>query len=102
MNTWLILLFVLCVLGFSVTVNFSVGSQTYFRNRDKRIQNWNFILLGFAIFLASFIRFPVVPSTSLGAWFVNFLICLGIGVFIFTLVLIISLAYRYRRNETCL
>ncbi|MBR6355520.1 MAG: hypothetical protein IKR92_01580 [Alphaproteobacteria bacterium] len=101
MNTLFIILFVLCVLGFSIPAAVSPTAQTYLRDQNPRIQNWNHVLFGFAVLLANFIRLPLMTMSLLTIWAANFFFCLLAGAFLFAVVQIIGVTYRYSHGETC-
>ncbi|MBR3677136.1 MAG: hypothetical protein IKN71_08400 [Alphaproteobacteria bacterium] len=101
MNTVIIILFLACVLGISISPIVSPTAQTYLRDRNPRIQNCNFVLLGFAVLLANFVRLPLTITHPFGVWAINLGICLFLGLFLFVVVLIIGVFYKYWRKETC-
>lgn len=101
MNIVLCILFVLCVLGFSISTVISPTAQTFLRDRNPRIQNFNYVLLGFAVLLANFVRLPVAAVSSFAVWAGNFVVCLVMGVILFCLILIARVAYSYCKDEMC-
>lgn len=87
-------LFMICVLGFSVMACFSPTAETYLRDKDPRIWSWNWILFGFALVLACIVRLPLGVEHWFWGWLANFGICLGTGMAIFFVILMCSIAYH--------
>lgn len=102
MNIVLCILFVLCVLGFSISTVISPTAQTFLRDHNPRIQCWNYVLLGFAVLLANFIRLPMATVSPFAIWAKNFIACLFIGAVLFCVVFIVRVCYSYWRNEMCI
>ena len=102
MNTILCILFVLCVAGFSLSSIISPTAQTWLRDRNPRTQVWNYVLLGFAVLLANFIRLPLLIDSPFATWAVNLAVCALLGAFLFLIVCIIGVFYRFIHNETCM
>lgn len=102
MNTAFIILFVLCVLGFSVSSAVSPTAQSYLGDSNPRIQFWNFVLLAFACMLACMIRLPLGITEELLVGPANFAICFLAGAAIFALVIAIAFIYRVLRDAPCI
>lgn len=85
-------LFLLCVLGFSVTTCFSKTSETYLRDKNPKIWCWNWTLFVFAVVLANIVRLPFLLSDA--SWAVNLGFCIVTGGVVFLLTLFCAIAYH--------
>lgn len=88
------ILFILCVLGFSVTACLSDTADTYLRDKNPHIWCWNWTLFVFAVVFANFVRLPLGLTSGFGIWAANFAICLVTGLCIFFTIVFCSLVYH--------
>lgn len=88
------ILFIICVLGFSVTTCFSETAETYLRDKNPQIWCWNWTLFAFAVVLANIVRIPLGLNDALWIWATNLGICLATGCVIFFLTLFCSITYH--------
>ena len=87
-------LFILCVLGFSVTTCFSDTAETYLRDKNPKIWCWNWTLFAFAIVLANTIRLPLGINDVFWLWVANLALCVVTGAIIFSFTLGCAIAYH--------
>lgn len=87
-------LFLLCVLGFSVTVCFSKTSETYLRDKNPKIWCWNWTLFAFAVGLANIVRLPIEINNATLTWAANLGFCILTGGGVFLLTLFCAVAYH--------
>ena len=87
-------LFILCVLGFSISSCFSDTADTYLRDKNPRIWCWNWVLFAFAVVLANIVRIPLGLNNAFWTWAANLGLCLVTGGVIFFLTLVCAIAYH--------
>ena len=86
-------LFILCVLGFSVSSCFSGTAYTYLRDMNPRIWCWNWTLFCFAVILANYVRLPLGIDNPTLMWIANLGICLITGLAVFFAVLLCAMVH---------
>ena len=87
-------LFILCVLGFSVSACFSETADTYLRDKNPRIWCWNWTLVVFALVLANLVRLPLEVPDSSWLWLANIGLCVLTTAAIFFVVVFIAIIYH--------
>ena len=93
-QTMIYVLFLLCVLGFSVTACFSKTSETYLRDKNPKIWCWNWTLFVFAVVLANIVRLPFSLNDTFWIWFANLGFCIVTGGAVFLFTLFCTIAYH--------
>ena len=87
-------LFILCVLGFSVSTCFSDTADTYLRDKNPKIWCWNWVLFASAVVLANIVRLPFGVNEPFWLWFTNLAFCLITGGAIFFVIMVCAIAYH--------